>query len=201
MVWIQHRDPSRPTGRPFWDKLISLLGHDQTGHPRLTGLLADDAPRYVPPPQVRANRGVCEGPRLRPRRLRPADPNTIVHVPPGHIDPITDERTCGAPATINVVGYDMNTGWANAHWFCCRHQQRAEEVRAQITTAGDPPEPIPNRGGILPCYYTANWQHLYSLHRPGWRPPHHGLCADDWPTPTHRHIPRPPRLTVIAALG
>lgn len=191
-----------PRSDAFWQRLTEMLGPGDYRGSRTGALLAEDAPRYVPPRQVRVNGGACVGPRTRPyrRRNRPsADTDCMVYVPPGYTEPPRpDDRVCGANATIKVIEYDPLTGWPRAHWFCRRHADRAGEVRAQLAAAGPPPQPVPNNGGLLPCYFDADWATVYARYRPGWRPPYHGIRADEWPTPDLRHIPRPPRLTLVS---
>lgn len=202
MAWIRRRHPGSPTGPRLWELMNDLVGCDDYGRARLGGLLAADAPRYVPPPEVRDGSGPCDGPRHRPKPRRPADPATIVHLPPGYTEPVIDDRFCDATARIQVVEHDMITGWARAYWYCRRHRDVAEQMRAQIQAKGTPPEPIPNTGGLLPCHFDADWPQIYVQHRPGWKAPYHGIRADQWPTPAHRHIPRPPRLAlVVSTLG
>lgn len=204
MAWTWHRHPGTPAGPDtdlFWERLTDVLGPGDYRGSRVGTLLAEDAPRYEPPRNVWVHSGACEGPRLRPyRRRNPApNPDCVIHVAPGYVEPAPrDNRICGANATIRVVEHDMITGWVRARWFCRRHAGRAEEVRAQIEAMGAPPAPIPNAGGLLPRYFTADWTAIYARYRPGWRPPYHGVCADDWPSPKDRHrVPRPPRLSVV----
>lgn len=204
MAWTQHRatEQHTPHDPAFWDRLRDLLGSDHYGRPRLTPLLASDAPRYKPPQGVQARSGICEGPRVRPYRpRRQADSNCVVYRTPGHVDLAREERMCGAHATIKVIEHDPITGWRRAHWFCRRHEDRAEEVRAKINTLGPPPEPIPNTGGLLPCYFAADWPAIYAEHRPGWQPPYYGVRADEWPRPEFDHVPRPPRLAIVTSSG
>ncbi len=203
MAWLTcdgaENDPRRDV---FWHRLADMLGPGDYRGPRIGPLIAEDAPRYEPPRQVRLNRGSCVGPRVRAyqRRDQPSSASDcIVYTTPGHAaPPPTDKRVCGADATIKIIEHDPLTGWQHAHWFCRRHAGRAEEVRIQLTAIGPPPQPIPNTGGLLPCYFEADWTAVYSRHRPAWRPPYHGIRADEWPTPDLRHIPRPPRLAVVA---
>jgi hypothetical protein len=208
MAWVQFRhrgSPAVPDAELFWERLSALLGRGTSYHPRMTILLGEDAPRYEPPWPARANSGICEGPRMRPYRPRnqtPAGRDCIVHAPHDYVDPPPrDNRVCGANATIKVIEHNMVTGWARAHWFCRRHADHAANIRARIDAMGTPPEPIPNTGGILPCYFNANWDTIYARHRPGWKSPYHGVRADSWPAPSSRQVPRPPRLAVVRTLS
>lgn len=63
---------------------------------------------------------------------------------------------CGAASHHRVLEKDPVTGWVIPHWFCKRHKDHADRVAAQVKEQGEQaPEPIPNRGGLLPCYFAA----------------------------------------------
>lgn len=222
MGWVMFRHPDQPSGAPFWTELKRILWANAYGKPRLWDLIADDAPRYEQPGASYTWSGPCEGPRIRPYRPRPTNPpetdvtdlrvtQTIIHVPIGGApsspyDHTQGGRICGADGSIGVIEADMTTGWTTTHWFCRRHSARAREIKAQLDARGEPPPPIPNRGGLLPCYFKADWQAVYEKAvdralRGGaarWQPPYYGLAADDWPVPGKQPIPRRPRLSVIA---
>jgi hypothetical protein len=203
MAWIKHH--GQPGARDtqtveFWAQLSELLGRDLRG-PRVETLIAADAPRYQPP-DLRMSRAVCVGPRLRPyhrRNLPPPTPGAIVRAPSTYIDPPPrDNRICGDKGVIEVIEYDMVTGRHRAvHRFCRRHAERAEDVRAQLTAVGSPPAPLPNTGGLLPSHFEADWMSIYARFRPGWKAPHHGVCADDWPSRELHRGPHHPRLSVV----
>jgi hypothetical protein len=208
MGWVMFRHPDKPTGAPFWKQVKQILRANALGKPRVWDLLAADAPRYEQPRQGWSMPGSCEGPRLRPyqARRREGDEATIVYGASSAAHDHTEGgRICGASGAIQVVETDMVTGWTQDHWFCRRHAERAREVKAQLQDRGEPPPPIPNRGGLLPCYYKADWATLYtqavgqSIGAPYvWEVPYHGLSADDWPIPGKQPIPRRPRLSVIS---
>lgn len=216
MGWVMFRHPDRPNGAPFWAQVKQILRANQLGKPRLWDLIAADAPRYEQPGQHWSVPGACEGPRLRPyqprRQERHGSTATIVYTPSDYVPTEHDHtqggRICGASGAIQILEADMVTGWTRAHWFCRRHTERAREVKAQLDHRGDPPPPIPNRGGLLPCYFKADWATLYTQavdravnapHVPYmWEIPYHGLAADDWPIPGKQPIPRRPRLSVIS---
>ena len=207
MARVWHRHPGEPAGPDttlFWKRARRLLGQRHVrGWWVLDMAIREDLPRYEPP-HHRGGPGTCEGPRVRPYRpkTRPADPNCIVHVPPGYTPPAEDKRehVCGAHATIKVLERDMATGWETARWFCRRHKERAAEVKTQLDARGTPPDPVPNRGGLLPCHFPdADWIHIYTSARDSWTPPYHGVCADDWPRPDTEPIPRRPRLALITS--
>jgi hypothetical protein len=204
MAWLTNAGNSpenNPRSHAFWDRLTGLLGPGDYRGSRVAILLADDAPRYVPPRQVLMNRGACVGPRARPSRprIQPSnDVDCMVYVSRDYAEPPTlDANLCGANATIKVVEHDPRTGWQHAHWFCRRHADRAAEVRAQLAHVDTPPRPVPNTGGLLPCYFDADWTEIYAHYRPGWQPPYHGIRADQWPAPESSRIPQPPRLAVV----
>lgn len=198
MAWVLHKECAEGEAFP-WKRLRELLGHDgrvtRGGHGwRLHDLIAGDAPRYEPGWR---GRGECEGPRMRPYRDRRT----------GQPDPYRDDRACGADGVIEVTERDMATGWETARWFCRRHEARAREVKAQIAALGEPPEPIPNTGGLLPRYFAANWAVIYARHcerswtsrmASGWEPPYYGVDADEWPVPGRTLIPKRPRLSVVS---
>jgi len=212
LAWVLHREPQPPGGR--WRRARELLGVTAGPFPqwRLWGALGEDLP-YYDPGTWRSAGGECEGPRVRPYRSRrePAHAGALIHDYSGaDAGPGRHPSVCGAHATICVTEYDPVTGWETPHWFCLRHKDRAREVRAQLAAAlPDRPPPIPNRGGVLPRYFEADWAARYAaaLQHPagwrtpvpyGWQPPHHGLCRDDWPVPGQTTIPRRPRLAVVS---
>lgn len=201
MAWLTNSGDSAendPWRDAFWVRLTDLLGPGDYRGPRAVVLLAEDAPRYVPPRQVQMNRGACVGPRIRPIRRYVPPSDCAVYVTPGYTAPSPpDEKFCGANATIKVVEHDPRTGWQHAHWFCRRHADLAEEVRARLVGNAPPASPVPNTGGLLPCYFDADWATVYARNRPGWQAPYHGLRADEWPIPQSHHIPRPPRLAIV----
>lgn len=188
------------------------LGADDIGRARYDRLVADDAPRYEPPETARNlqqfDRPVCEAPRLRPYRPRAYKPRTntlppdvpvladeavarrlpppVVHVPAGYTPPRdwrTEDGVCGANSHHRVLEKDPRTGWVTAHWFCKRHKDHADRVTEQVRAQNEQaPEPVPNVGGLLPCYFKADWAKVYQHYRPRWTAPSYGLCADDWPS-------------------
>jgi len=189
-----------------------VLGRE-SGLARYDRLMREDLPRYESPREAGnwgpSNAPSCEGPRLRPYRQRPGKPSEpdptapvpirAYELPPelaalkeqvmATYTPPRDRRTedgvCGAPSHLKVIEKDPRNGWITPHWFCKRHKDHADRVAEQVRAQNDAaPEPVPNRGGLLPCYFKADWEKVYR-HYAGkfWEPPKHGLCADDWPTP------------------
>ena len=204
------------------------LGVEHGRQARYDRLVADDAPRYDNPQADRmASTMLCVGPRLRPYRTRPYKPRatpdpdlvapTWLREPPppkmytdlarGHTytpprDWRTEDRVCGAAAHHQVVEKDPRTGWVTVHWFCKRHKQEADRVTEQVRQQNEQaPEPIPNRGGLLPCYFKADWEKVYRHYRPLWTPPAYGICADDWPSPEEVLPRRHGRLRAIDGLA
>ncbi|WP_154686149.1 hypothetical protein [Streptomyces himastatinicus] len=188
------------------------------GRARYDRLIADDAPRYEPPREA-ADWGPggapgCEAPRLRPYVYRPRiavtgepeetavplrpSPSPVLHAAQGFSPPAVDYRNaqgiCGANSHHRVLEKDPRTGWVTAHWFCKRHKDHADRVAEQVRAQNEAaPEPIPNTGGLLPCYFKADWEKVYRHYRGKfWEPPSYGLCADDWPTPGET-LPMPSR--------
>lgn len=181
------------------------LGVEGYRKARYDRLVADDAPRYEPPREVNEHASIhaCEAPRLRPYRPRAYKPRTkpdpdiveptrirplpepVVHVDAGYTPPRdwrTEDGLCGAQSHHRVLEKDPRTGWVTAHWFCKRHKEHADRVTEQVRAQNEQaPEPIPNTGGLLPCYFKADWERVYRHYRPHWTPPTCGLAADDWP--------------------
>jgi hypothetical protein len=171
------------TGRDgHWRQARDLLGHDGVYRSwRIWEATAEDLPYYDPGPWLGG--GICEGPRLRPYKPKPAPERpyggclhshhphlgdcwfTVIH---GSAEAYAYERgprdqsVCGAHGTIEITEHDPVTGWETGHWFCSRHKERAREVKAQLRAAlPEPPPPIPNRGGVLPRYFVTDWEKLY----------------------------------------
>lgn len=197
------------------------LGVEHGRQARYDRLVADDAPRYKPPREAGdwgpGGASGCQAPRLRPYVYRPRQtasplddeavvplrplPEPVVHVGPDYVEPV-DYRNkhgiCGANSHHRVLEKDPRTGWIVAHWFCKRHKDHANRVTAQTREQNElAPEPVPNRGGLLPCYFKADWEKVYRRYRPHWTPPSYGLAADDWPTPQEAQPRTRGRLRVI----
>lgn len=214
LAWVLHKEPEAQQ----WTRVRELLGYNMVGW-RVHDLVAGDAPRYERGHWVDGP-DECEGPRVRPYRPRRVSPESRCYVSDHHphlgecrfpeiyggetAPPERDDRVCGAHATIRVKEYDMVTGWVTVHWFCTRHRERAAEVRAQLAARGEPPEPIPNTGGLLPRYFAGDWAKIYARHCAQargigflWQPPYCGCDADDWPVPGKTVIPKRPRLSLV----
>lgn len=175
------------------------------------------------------DRPFCEAPRLRPYKPRPYKPRTQPEIPepirlgsrrpaplPPELEALkaeamatytpprdwrTEDGVCGAQSHHRVLEKDPRTGWITAHWFCKRHKDHADRVAEQVRTQNEQaPEPIPNTGGLLPCYFNADWEKVYRHYRRGWEPPKYGLAADDWPSLEEAQGRRYGRLRAISRL-
>lgn len=133
-------------------------------------MLAGDAPRYQPPS---GGARTCVATMIRRSGI------------------------CGQQGVADAVEYDLESGWVlRQFWYCRKHQPICEQMRAQLDQQKRP-EPIPNVGGTLPCYFDADWPTLYAWARPRWKVPYYGVCADRWPVPGQDSLPRPPKLMVL----
>ena len=173
MAWLLHRDPDRhDTELGFWERAGNVLGrYTITGRekPRLADVIAGDRPRYeIDHTADIWQYRVCAAPMIR------------------------REGECGKHATDHADRIDSN-GWRWPIWFCSRHAEwgRKHQVayREALKTA---PKPIPNRGGLLPSYFSLQsgdegWVRVYEwacqwTYNRDWKPPElYGLRADDWP--------------------
>ena len=88
--------------------------------------------------------------------------------------------------------------------FCRHHedyacQVHAEERRRQGSSL---PEPAPNAGGLLPCYFPWRaWEQTYRDAEPGWKVPALGIKADDWPVLAKVTAAEPPKLIALDGKG
>ena len=89
---------------------------------------------------------------------------------------------CGGPQSHQTRVTDPETGeWTYQGW-CRQHESHWRIMAAREKTLTNVPEPMPNAGGLLPCYiHASNWPDVYAWARPDWKPPYVGICADDWP--------------------
>lgn len=225
VAYVLEHDPAigpdltrKERGHTLWQAVSALMGVNDRGRARYKDAVKADAPRYELPNNW--PRAACEAPRIRVREEQGAV-TTIQCAYPHHphIGPCRPTKriapagtapswkpapvgaVCGGSANpeFKVIERDLRTGWETVHWFCTRHKDQAARVRAQVERAGEPPVPVPNVGGLLPCYFKAPWERMYSKLDPGWELPIYGLCADDWPaTPEAAQlVPKRPRLRLI----
>lgn len=226
IAWVMARDPdyagvpNTERGRDLWRQLAGMLGRDgRLRRPRYKQLVADDAPRYEPP-NTWTHRA-CEAPRIRAYRPRASGNGvvsatcligqhphlgecrrTVIHSDAAVAPKLAPDQsaTCDASPKFefHLVERDPLTGWHIDHYFCARHRDHFERVKAQLANAPEAPEPVPNVGGLLPCYFKADWARMYSWTRPGWTAPEYGIAAEDWPGVVSGDVmPRHPRLRLI----
>lgn len=178
---------------------------------RLRKLIQHDTPRYIPPDErpggYSPSKRQCVGPRLRPYKERPYNgqqmtlPARIEQDKRDAEDHRNQQNICGALSKHQVLEKLPGTGWYKYHYFCQRHQDHAVRVREQVAAQNAAaPEPVPNAGGLLPCYFEANWVGLYQHYQDwdSWEPPVYGVCADDWPIPGKQPVPQRARLRLVA---
>lgn len=173
LAWLQARDPNRhvEVGEPksIWERANEILGVDFTRRraPRLADLIAADAPRYETDYHAPENQGrACRAPMIR------------------------RSGECGKHGVDSFARVDPVTGWRTLVWSCSRHREWGA-VQRRIEREKPRVEPIPNKGGLLPCYFRLpdeKWVEHYRWalrwkHETSWEPPSYGLRADRWPTP------------------
>ncbi len=188
---VAHSEADRDV-KAVWSTARQAMGTTRTGrHWRLDEAIADDAPRYTNG-KDRAHRA-CEAPRLRPHPDGPDDYRNMRGI-------------CGTLADWENYALEKQpgTGWYKYHWFCKRHLDHLARVREQLREPNErAPQPVPNRGGLLPVYFESDWLATYRhrLDSPTWEPPAYGISADDWPTPGVEQIPPRARLRLAALDG
>lgn len=183
MGWATLRDPRRhdPT-QSLWERIRDAMNADNK---QIWTLIADDAPRYEY--DWHADPRGCQAPMVRVDRL------------------------CGKSTSLNFAEFDPATGWMKDWHFCSRPRCREyakpihERARGSHQKA---PEPIPNTGGLLPLFFSWNWEAKYRKamelirYSRGWEPPSYGLSADEWPEVPGQEKPKAfPKLRIIASEG
>ncbi|MGW5690305.1 hypothetical protein ACWEWX_04845 [Streptomyces asiaticus] len=172
IAWLIARDPNR-FNASVWTRAEAILGSRKHGrHTQSVAalLVADDVPRYEDETPTRESQ-TCEAPMIR----RPGP--------------------CGQATWDYSYKADPETGLRTPVWFCRRHADFGRDLNLSLA---DAPEPVPNRGGLLPCYFPlksglAGWEANYrwAVHnedpwrREAWQPPSHGVSAELWPTPVN----------------
>jgi hypothetical protein len=175
-----------------WKTVRHAMGATRTGREwRLNQAIAEDAPGYSSGKD--RSRRACVAPRLRPHPDGPDDFRNQLGI-------------CGTLADWEhyAVEKQAGTGWYKYHWYCKRHLDHLVRVREQLSEPNSrAPEPIPNRGGLLPVYFESDWVTAYRTHLglPDWQPPVYGISADDWPTPGVEKVPPRARLRLAAVDG
>ncbi|MEU1327154.1 hypothetical protein [Streptomyces microflavus] len=162
--WVTLRDPRRhdPT-LGVWVRTRDVLNADNK---RMWQLITEDVPRYDSNLHDDSPMG-CQAPMIRAKRL------------------------CGRSTMHGFSECDPATGWSRYWGFCNR--PRCREYMAPIweRSRGShkrAPEPIPNAGGLLPLFFSWNWESKYRKamelikYHSSWEPPGYGLSADEWPT-------------------
>lgn len=89
---------------------------------------------------------------------------------------------CGKSPARSLRVTDTTTGeWTYQGW-CRQHESHWRTMAAREKYLTNVPEPLPNRGGLMPCYIRAsNWPDVYVQAMSHWTPPYVGIVADDWP--------------------
>ncbi|MYW08589.1 hypothetical protein GT034_09575 [Streptomyces sp. SID2563] len=181
--WATLRDPRRHhPEQGVWSRTRDILNTDDR---RMWQLLADDVPRYEH--DWNAEPRGCQAPMVRVDRL------------------------CERSVAHGFCEFDLHTGWSRFWGFCNRPRCRAYATpiaqRAEHS-ATKRPEPIPNTGGLLPLFFTWNWEARYAkamdvIKRcPTWEPPSYGLSADQWPSvPGTTPVKAFPKLRLVVSDG
>ena len=111
---------------------------------------------------------------------------------------------CGKRSSTRFRVTDPATGQWRMAGVCSRHDVFGRELRIAekaLRQAGGIPEPLPNTGGLLPCYLNWKWPEMYAQASPGWKPPRVGICADDWPVMARVTEMEPPALALLEGGG
>lgn len=143
--------------------------------------IEQDIPRWEPPDALRST-GPCEAPMVR------------------------RDGPCGKRGCTSFRRTDPATGEWRVASYCSRHWDYSREIhQAEIamTSAGGIPEPVPNTGGLLPCYIGWDWEDAYAKasRSRDWKPPQAGIRADDWPVLAKVSAMGPPKLAVLEGDG
>lgn len=153
-------------------RVCEVMGLDNF---RFWELIRSDLPRYEPDAE-------------------PYDAGCVVELPRA-------KRPCGRSP---MVGFQV-TNPVDGTWrmvrFCSRHREEAQAANAAEKRRREAglPTPLPNRGGLLPCYLPWDWEKNYRKASGSWEPPAVGIRADDWPVLARVASAEtvPPRLSVV----
>ncbi|MEU8682950.1 hypothetical protein [Streptomyces sp. NPDC048611] len=182
--WVALRDPRRhdPAAEGQWVRARDVMN---ASNKTMWQLIADDAPRYEH--DWHAGPKGCQAPMVRVDRL------------------------CGRNTVHGFAESDPVTGRRRDWNFCNRPRclTYAQAVYARSKGSHErAPEPIPNHGGLLPLFFTWDWEAKYRRAAEvmpqiaGWEPPSYGLSADEWPTvPGNEPVKAFPKLRLIASEG
>jgi hypothetical protein len=209
--------PREDDEKPF-TAAKNLLGRNRIGRWRIQQLIKKDVPRYESPTYYPTGPDDalfkrCSAPRLRPFKepVQVEQPTLLGLTEEGAWQPVerpqqdfrNELKVCGADANDYAVERLPETGWHKAHWFCNRHRGELERTRRQLVEPNMlAPKPIPNAGGLMPCYFDSDWEHVYRFYLgEHWEPPAYGLRADDWPIPGREPVPQRARLRLAAVDG
>ncbi|MGY0065186.1 hypothetical protein ACWY4P_53700 (plasmid) [Streptomyces sp. LZ34] len=185
--WVILRDPRRhDPAVGTWARAREVMNADNR---TMWQLIAEDAPRYEH--DWHAGPEGCQAPMVRVDRL------------------------CGRNTVHGFVESDPVTGRRRNWNFCNRPRCRvyAQTVYARAKGSHErAPEPIPNKGGLLPLFFAWDWETKYrkavevlpglSSSLCNWKPPTYGLSADEWPTvPGDEPVKAFPKLRLVASNG
>lgn len=196
-----------------WRAVVLALGPSRANQSRLPDLVRHDIPRYVSPRHDLGWNGLmyCRGPRLRPYKSKPWANETRAQMAARERQDAEDFRNvqnlCGEKCRDTDYALEKlpGTGWHAYHYFCPRHLDHLRRVKAQVAVGNKmAPEPVPNRGGLLPCYFESDWVKVYQFYSHAgdrWQPPVYGVRADDWPIPGKEPVPSRARLRLAALDG
>jgi len=110
-------------------------------------------------------------------------------------------RTCGRGTRTGFRVTNPVDGTWEPVGYCSRHHEQSDAawLAEQCRQQAGLPEPLPNRGGLLPCYLPWDWMKNYRKASGNWTPPAVGIRADDWPVlaKVEAADPNPPRLSVL----
>lgn len=158
----------------IWSRVAEIMHFD--GWRRFWWTIEQDCPRYEPPPLA----AECEALMIR------------------------RDGMCGQRASSHVAVTNPADGTWRHVGYCRRHEADADAVRdaeRRRRKAGGIPGPVPNAGGLLPCYLRWNWPYAYRQARSDWEAPALGICADDWPVLAKVAELEPPKLRLLSGDG
>jgi len=132
-------------------------------------------------------------PRYEPDR-EPWNAGCVVELPRA-------KRPCGRGTYVGFrVTNPVDGTWQMAR-YCSRHRDEANAASAAENRRREAglPRPLPNAGGLLPCYLPWDWAKNYATADSSWKPPKVGIRADDWPVlaKVESADPTPPKLRVM----